>query len=156
MGIPKDHFVDQATLDDVLCPICQDVLDNPVSCLCADEHAFCEDCITNWLTDNQCCPLDIDSVLSVPWLTTSPENLVQKLSSLKIKSDLDIEQDGSLYVTEDQSEELHADEFEDCVANGRHVYSRDALFTLRQHPVTKIKPSSIQTPNLLILLDSVS
>ena len=39
---------------DLICPICQCVLDDPVECLC--RHVFCRLCIETWLKKHFTCP----------------------------------------------------------------------------------------------------
>lgn len=54
MGIDRSLFIDEIPAD-CLCAICQDVLDNPKETLTC-QHAFCEECIMNWLDKHRSCP----------------------------------------------------------------------------------------------------
>ena len=54
MGIDRSLFIDEVPAD-CLCAICQDVLDSPKETLTC-QHAFCEECIVNWLDKHKSCP----------------------------------------------------------------------------------------------------
>lgn len=58
MGFDQTRFESKIT-DEFLCPICLDVLNNPVY-LPNCEHVYCMECIQNWMTKNktQTCPMD--------------------------------------------------------------------------------------------------
>jgi hypothetical protein len=47
--------IDVASLEDPMCPVCQDTARAPVQLPC--RHAFCEDCIDRWLERERTCPL---------------------------------------------------------------------------------------------------
>ncbi|XP_065831707.1 TNF receptor-associated factor 4-like isoform X1 [Oscarella lobularis] len=55
MGIPLDHFFTKVD-ENLVCPICREVLRNPVSC--RDGHTFCEACVVEWLARHANCPMD--------------------------------------------------------------------------------------------------
>ncbi|KAH7644497.1 e3 ubiquitin-protein ligase nrdp1-like [Dermatophagoides farinae] len=58
MGFDQTRFETKIS-DEFLCPICLDVLDNPVYLPNCD-HVFCNECIKNWMMMNksQTCPMD--------------------------------------------------------------------------------------------------
>ena len=53
MGISRQLLVDEPH-SDCICPICQEVLEDPRETSC--QHAFCHDCIAQWLQDHDTCP----------------------------------------------------------------------------------------------------
>ncbi|XP_017029398.1 E3 ubiquitin-protein ligase NRDP1-like [Drosophila kikkawai] len=53
--------------EELLCPICADVLEEPVQSV-GCEHAFCRQCIDRWMRLKQICPVDRSNL--------QPENLV--------------------------------------------------------------------------------
>lgn len=60
MGIETEHFMDgDGISSQLLCAICQCVVDPPVSTPC--DHLFCEDCLISWLerreSGNETCPM---------------------------------------------------------------------------------------------------
>ncbi len=55
MGFDVDRFVE--SIEDFLCPICQDVVECPVQ-VSNCEHIFCTDCITQWIANQPNCPVD--------------------------------------------------------------------------------------------------
>lgn len=61
MGWDINRFVDYDEIDrELLCPICTDVLDDPVQTEC--DHNFCRECIIQWLSNgnaNNVCPTDM-------------------------------------------------------------------------------------------------
>ena len=58
MGWNIGRFIDiDRVLDDFICVICTDVVENPVQTPC--EHIFCRDCIMEWLISGKnSCPVD--------------------------------------------------------------------------------------------------
>ena len=57
MGIDIERF-DGSVDDELICPICQLVLENPLH-LIQCEHVFCYSCIWKWIqTGNETCPID--------------------------------------------------------------------------------------------------
>ena len=57
MGLIDADFVDyrEDSADDLVCPICTDVLDQPHSC-CSQGHVFCRDCLDQSLARRERCP----------------------------------------------------------------------------------------------------
>ena len=57
MGLIDVDFVDyrEDSVDDLVCPICTDVLDQPHSC-CSQGHVFCRDCLDQSLARRERCP----------------------------------------------------------------------------------------------------
>jgi len=49
--------------DDLFCPICLDVLEDPVTALCG--HTFCAQCIARWMAAESTCPVDRQPIESV-------------------------------------------------------------------------------------------
>ena len=58
MGWDIERFVNKAAvMEELMCSICTDVLENPVQTPC--QHNFCNDCIKTWLDDGKStCPVD--------------------------------------------------------------------------------------------------
>ena len=58
MGLDTNRFeFPNAIGDELICPICNDVLEEPrFASKC--EHYFCRECIESWLTGNFTCPID--------------------------------------------------------------------------------------------------
>ena len=58
MGWDTKRFIDPESIqDDLMCCICQEVLEEPVQAPC--EHTFCQKCIQRWLDQGQeTCPED--------------------------------------------------------------------------------------------------
>ena len=58
MGWDIERFVNKAAvMEELMCSICTDVLENPVQTPC--QHNFCNDCIKTWLDDGKLtCPVD--------------------------------------------------------------------------------------------------
>ena len=54
MGIDRSLFLDEVP-GDCLCSICQEVLEDPKETLTC-QHAFCYDCITQWMCERSSCP----------------------------------------------------------------------------------------------------
>ena len=57
MGYDLATFVDESIDEELVCPICKGVLQS-ASYAPNCEHAFCTDCIKEWLNQHQTCPLD--------------------------------------------------------------------------------------------------
>ncbi|ESN90684.1 hypothetical protein HELRODRAFT_185223 [Helobdella robusta] len=68
--------------EELLCPICSGVLENPVQASHC-EHAFCLSCINGWLARQNTCPID-RGVLRKNNLKSVPRILRNLLSRLKI------------------------------------------------------------------------
>jgi len=70
-------------VDDLICPICKGVLENPLyapNC----EHAFCEECISEWLNQHQNCPLDRQPLL-LRDMKPIPRIMKNLLGKLRVK-----------------------------------------------------------------------
>jgi len=71
--------------EELICPICSSVLEDPrLAPEC--EHAFCADCIHEWLSRQQTCPVDRRSI-SIAELKPVPRILKNLLSRLEIRCD---------------------------------------------------------------------
>jgi len=71
--------------EELICPICSAVLEDPrLAPEC--EHAFCADCIVQWLNRQQTCPVDRRSI-SIAELKPVPRILKNLLSRLEIRCD---------------------------------------------------------------------
>lgn len=81
MGIDSKRFVNPLP-QDLICPICHDVFDDPVQC--PEEHIFCRDCISKWMMKINRCPLDQKS-LSFIELTPSARVLRNLIGSLELR-----------------------------------------------------------------------
>jgi hypothetical protein len=56
MGLDLEYFIHPERISNqLICPICTQVLDNPVQT--PSEHLFCEDELLEWMTRSQKCPL---------------------------------------------------------------------------------------------------
>ena len=58
MGWSIERFINRnSVIDELICSICTDVLENPVQTPC--QHSFCNDCIKVWVEDGKSsCPVD--------------------------------------------------------------------------------------------------
>ncbi|XP_068142690.1 E3 ubiquitin-protein ligase NRDP1 [Drosophila tropicalis] len=71
------------TDEELLCPICTDILENPVqSPIC--EHAYCKECIGKWIREKNNCPVD-RTQLSNSQLVPASRLMRAMLGRLKIK-----------------------------------------------------------------------
>jgi len=71
--------------EELICPICSAVLEDPrLAPEC--EHAFCADCIHEWLNRQQTCPVDRRSI-TIAELKPVPRILKNLLSRLEIRCD---------------------------------------------------------------------
>ena len=53
----QENLIGKENKDDLICPICLDVLKNPISCSDKkNSHSFCKDCIDKYLNENNKCP----------------------------------------------------------------------------------------------------
>ena len=51
---PIDNLIDKNKLEDLTCPICLQILINPVSCSDnMNSHSFCKDCIDEFLKEKK-------------------------------------------------------------------------------------------------------
>ncbi|KAL7668167.1 hypothetical protein ACOME3_008881 [Neoechinorhynchus agilis] len=84
MGYDVNRF--EGPIDEeLICPICSGVLENPTQ-VPACEHAFCRDCICQWLSTDTRCPLD-RKIVSVSCLKPVPRILRNLLNKLEIHCD---------------------------------------------------------------------
>ncbi|XP_066988012.1 E3 ubiquitin-protein ligase NRDP1 isoform X1 [Macrobrachium rosenbergii] len=84
MGFDVTRFQGEVD-EELLCPICSEVLEDPLqapSC----EHAFCSGCINEWLSRQQTCPVDRQTITSSQ-LKSVPRILRSLLSKLYISCD---------------------------------------------------------------------
>ena len=55
--IKSDNLIDQENIEDFICPICLNILNNPISCSDKkNSHSFCKNCIDKYLEQNDNCP----------------------------------------------------------------------------------------------------
>jgi E3 ubiquitin-protein ligase NRDP1 len=75
-GYDLSRFIglSQSESEELICSICQGIFRNPVVTNCCLQ-AFCEQCINNWLENNNTCPYD-----------RQPLNRSQLLPSARFKS----------------------------------------------------------------------
>lgn len=81
MGYDLSLFEGHEDVDeDLICPICKGVLENPLYATNC-EHAFCGDCIGEWLSQHQNCPLDRQTLLlgDMKQIPRIMKNLLAKL-----------------------------------------------------------------------------
>nr|XP_034341810.1 E3 ubiquitin-protein ligase NRDP1-like [Arvicanthis niloticus] len=84
MGYDVTRF--QGDIDeDLICPICSGVLEEPVQTPHC-EHAFCNGCIIQWLSEQHTCPVD-HSIVTVAHLCPVPQIMRNMLSKLQIACD---------------------------------------------------------------------
>ncbi|CAB4019213.1 E3 ubiquitin- ligase NRDP1 isoform X2 [Paramuricea clavata] len=82
-GYPEDRF--QTSVDkNFLCPICTDVLKDPVQC--HNQHLFCRACITEHLKNSQTCPVCMEK-LTEEALSKPPRIVTNILDGLMINCD---------------------------------------------------------------------
>ncbi|GAB6032174.1 E3 ubiquitin-protein ligase NRDP1 [Chamberlinius hualienensis] len=84
MGFPVGRFKEEVD-EELLCPICSGVLEDPVQNVQC-EHAFCSLCINEWLSHQQTCPLDRQTITPNS-LKPVPRILRNLLSRLTIYCD---------------------------------------------------------------------
>jgi len=83
MGYDLCLFEDEDVDEELICPICRGVLENVIyapKC----EHAFCSDCIHEWLANQQTCPLD-RTPLQKEELNSVPRIMKNMLGKLRVK-----------------------------------------------------------------------
>ena len=52
-----DNLIGQEIKEELICPICFYILNNPISCSDKNNsHSFCKECIDNYLKENNKCP----------------------------------------------------------------------------------------------------
>lgn len=84
MGFPVELFVDQPVDEELMCSICEDVIQDPAMVDSGCEHVFCRSCINDWnakLPDKNTCPLDRKPVQAV---IEPPRVMVTFLNRLKL------------------------------------------------------------------------
>lgn len=81
MGYDPKLFV-SAVDEELKCPICQLILERPVSGIPCN-HLYCEECIRTWLRRSKTCPLD-RQFLSEEKLKPGPRIIVNFLKNLEI------------------------------------------------------------------------
>lgn len=84
MGFDTSRFVSDIP-EELLCSICNDVLEVPVQ-VGTCQHYFCKECITTWLNEEPVCPID-RSATSTLNLTEPPRLLLSWLGYLRIRCD---------------------------------------------------------------------
>jgi E3 ubiquitin-protein ligase NRDP1 len=84
MGYDVARFLGDVE-NDVICPICREVLEDPLQ-VPECEHAFCKDCIQEWLTRQTWCPIDRGELVA-DRLKPVPRILRNLLSKLDISCD---------------------------------------------------------------------
>ena len=53
----RENVIEKGNIEDLICPICFDILKNPISCSNnKNSHSFCKECITQHLKENNKCP----------------------------------------------------------------------------------------------------
>ena len=81
MGIESEQFVHPERIpQELYCPICTLVLDNPVQT--PSEHLFCEDELLEWLTRSDKCPVTKER-LNPDDITTPGRIIVNMLGNLQ-------------------------------------------------------------------------
>ena len=54
----RENVIKRGELFDLSCPICLNLLNNPISCSSNENsHSFCKECIDYYLKNNNCCPI---------------------------------------------------------------------------------------------------
>ncbi|KAI1298693.1 E3 ubiquitin-protein ligase NRDP1 [Halotydeus destructor] len=84
-GIDKGRFKKQPLNSNFVCSICQGVLVDPVQRLSC-QHVYCRDCITNWLLNQNTCPIDRQP-LTRNYLIQAPRLLRQLVGELEVCCD---------------------------------------------------------------------
>jgi len=86
MGFETDRLKKQITfIEELLCVICHNLVDNPVQ-HAECETLFCKDCIEDWLTRDNTCPVDRKN-LTTEMLRPPPRISRKMLESLEIRCD---------------------------------------------------------------------
>lgn len=82
MGYEITRFIDEID-EELICPICNCVLENPAQAPDC-EHAFCRECISEWLSRQSTCPVDRSFTL-ISYLQPVPRILKNLLNKLQIR-----------------------------------------------------------------------
>ena len=54
----KENVIEKDNIEDLICPICFNILKNPISCSNKkNSHSFCKECIDEYLKENNKCPI---------------------------------------------------------------------------------------------------
>ncbi|KAI9320601.1 hypothetical protein BX666DRAFT_1909487 [Dichotomocladium elegans] len=61
MGIKNIDLLDEP-FPDLICGVCQDILEDPVQVHCPEDHIFCKKCISNYMQQNTTCPVCLTSL----------------------------------------------------------------------------------------------
>ena len=77
MGYDLRRF-NEAVDEELLCPICHAVLQDPLQ-IRSCEHAFCADCINEWLARSQSCPIDRSPIGELEDELISPPRILRNL-----------------------------------------------------------------------------
>ena len=82
MGYDLSRFIGCEVDEELMCPICSGVLEDPVQApIC--EHAFCRGCIQEWLNHQLTCPVD-RQIITTAQLKAVPRILKNLLARLTI------------------------------------------------------------------------
>ena len=58
ISYPIDNLIDKDKADNLICPICLQLLKNPISCSeRINSHSFCKECIDEFLKEKDACPI---------------------------------------------------------------------------------------------------
>ena len=84
-GFDKTRIVnfDEKQLQELVCGICQDVLNNPMATKCC-RQSFCKDCIDEWLLRQNTCPTDRKPMNSSD-LVNVPRLVLNLIDGMQIK-----------------------------------------------------------------------
>ena len=84
-GFDKNRIVnfDEKQLQEFVCGICQDVLNNPMATKCC-RQSFCKDCIDEWLLRHNTCPTDRKPMNSSD-LVDVPRLVLNLIDGMQIK-----------------------------------------------------------------------
>ena len=53
----SDNVIEKDNIEDLICPICFNILNNPISCSNnKNSHSFCKECIDQYIKGNNKCP----------------------------------------------------------------------------------------------------
>ena len=89
MGYDVERFADASVDEELLCPICSGVLENPRQNP-ACEHIFCLSCIGRWISRQPTCPVDRLPIANCKALKPVPRIVKNMLSKLKMKCKNDV------------------------------------------------------------------
>ena len=73
-----ENLIDKDDIEDLICPICLQILGNPVCCSDKiNSHCFCKDCIDEFLKEKNNCP-----VCKLIFEYKNNKNIIDKLNIL--------------------------------------------------------------------------